>query len=500
MSAPGPQQLSPSIGGVAVGKIWGTQLRREHAALQKQVSDIATQRDTDLSNYERRLEDVNQQIVALQNRLDGLERTRVEHDLRVKKQEERIEERIETSVKELLAIRGLPTDRVDTIMATPAMRDDSPPAQGEIGYEDEPRPSNETAAGGVRTRGTPRLANRKSSILGQNILVPNPSITVAENLRLAQASGTTVINGEASKKSFTPARHANFNSVAAINSRKRPTTSRPSIDELPHSSPAMIRSRSSSQQLKEFRRVAPLPNSRAPQPVAPRSVPIKIPRLSQNRRSFKAYYESTSVIHASLDIKDEASDHAFVAAFIKGIQKKTDAEALVNGLQQFCLTRNNIDGTTEVLCWWDEIQEGIQNAGLNIGGQPSHNTSTNTANRISMDAPNKGKRQKAIAPLRSSEMPLEAEASSAASHGSARNLGQYGRGRPARTAAELSINARNDTVKTEKLSASSFAGQTPSTDKEKAFDLTGISKASLAKTRAVGTQGGKRGDKRKSKR
>ncbi|PBP22874.1 hypothetical protein BUE80_DR006256, partial [Diplocarpon rosae] len=490
MSAPGPRALAPSIASMAAERIWGTQLRREHAALQRQLSDIATQRDTDLSNYKRRLEDVNQQIAALQGRLHDLECTRVEYDRRMEEQEEMIQERIETSVKEQLVARGFPADRVDTIMATPAARDDSPPAHGGLGSEDEPPPSVETAAAGVRTRGTPRLANRKSSNLGQNVVVPNPSILAAGNLRLAETPGTTSINCEASKKPFTnTVRPANSISTVAINSRKRPTISRPTNDEPPRPSPKMTRSRSNSQEVDETRRVASPPPLYAPQPLPPKLVSVKIPRLSQNRRSLKAYYESANVLHANLDIKDEAFDHAFVAAFIKGIQTKTDAEKLVNSLQQVCLTRINIDGTTEVLCWWDEILEGLQNAGMDVMEQPSHVTQMESASRIPIDAPNSGKGRRAIAGLKSSELALESEARSATSHSSARNLVPNSTDRPGRAAVEFSINAGNENTSTEKLPASSVAGQTPSIGKAKAFDLTGISKADLTNSRAGGTQG-----------
>ncbi len=86
--APGTDSVSAK----ATDRLWEYQLRREHKVILEQIRDVEAQRDTELAEYRRTCEDALQKYIALQNRVEEIERHHTEWDRTVEEHENRIAE------------------------------------------------------------------------------------------------------------------------------------------------------------------------------------------------------------------------------------------------------------------------------------------------------------------------------------------------------------------------------------------------------------------------
>ncbi|EKD17231.1 uncharacterized protein L3040_008875 [Drepanopeziza brunnea f. sp. 'multigermtubi'] len=335
---------APSLAGLAAERLWETQIRREHQVLLKQVRDIGAQRDTDLANLDRSREEITQLIIALQGRIDERERQINEQNCKIEEMETRHTE-FEFYVRQLMG-SWVSAERLEEIMATPAAIDYCSAATDLLGSpsQDEPRGSIEVAFENARTRPPPRVANRKRS---KSVLQP-----VIEDSSARSPTKVQFFR----KPAVPPARAVRSPSI--VDSQKRPTTTRPTNGDPPRASP-MTRSRSRSKSSERPRgpQSAKLP---------PKPTSVKIPKLSQGRRTFKAYYEQATAIFNDLGIKFQETELDFVSAFIKGIFTKKTATELTNMLEQSHMSKVTPDGTYVVICTWDELGEAVRDVGLDV--------------------------------------------------------------------------------------------------------------------------------------
>ncbi|KAG4441319.1 hypothetical protein IFR05_003182 [Cadophora sp. M221] len=357
----------PNLAFMAEDRLWERQIRREMQKLLDEVHNIGMKRDKDLDDVRQNgeaAEESNRNILA---RIERLELEIAEHNQSVDESIEKLQQ-FQDETEDFLRTRFSNEEVEDVLLAAEVAGRGSSPFSPSPGPAGEPRISTQSPLNNNPTRPTPRIANRKSSYISREAS-SHPSSSVVANQQVPRPSETTLASNELFKKPEVPTDQ--FLPSPSMNSRKRSAASRPTEADPPRPSPMMARNRSRSLS-REFT---------AQTPPAPR--PPKTPKLSQDRRPMIAYYEDATAIHASLALDGGQPEYDFISAFIKGITNKKIADQLTESLANFCQSDIQEDGTTNILCEWDEVLEGIKNAGLHLVEYGTGNKGKSTAGQAS---------------------------------------------------------------------------------------------------------------------
>lgn len=146
------------------------------------------------------------------------------------------------------------------------------------------------------------------------------------------------------------------------NTRKRPPRTHPTNAEPPRAPPT-TRARGRSRSRSELGDQPQPPLSKPP---IPKPASTKIPKLAQNRRPFKVYYDSASEIFKGLGSEGKQMGAEFISTFIKGIRTPKAKDKLKSCLEQSHITKTQPDGTYVALCSWDDVGLAMRRAGLDI--------------------------------------------------------------------------------------------------------------------------------------
>ncbi|KAH7363828.1 hypothetical protein BKA65DRAFT_123255 [Rhexocercosporidium sp. MPI-PUGE-AT-0058] len=337
----------PSIAVMAEDRLWERQIRREFQELLKNVRNISVKRDQDLESIRQNAEAAEEFNKTVLAKIETLELAVAEHN---QSMDEIIEELqgFKEETKAFMRHR-LSDGEINDIMSATTLVPGSSSFSRALGHEDEPHVSIESPLSNIRNRPPPRAANRKSSYIPPEAS-SRPSSAAVANQQIVESFDGTLAGKELFKKPNIPATHVLPD--PSMNNRKRPTTTRPTDADSPRPSPVMTRNRSRSLS-RDFTAQAP-PGPRAP----------KTPRLSQDRRPLMVYHDAATAAHASLGLDGGQAEVDFITAFIKGISNKKIAEQLIESMANFCQADIKEDGTTEFWCGWDDVLQGIKNAGL----------------------------------------------------------------------------------------------------------------------------------------
>ncbi|KAL5321201.1 hypothetical protein ACEPPN_012013 [Leptodophora sp. 'Broadleaf-Isolate-01'] len=340
----------PNVAFMAEDRLWERQIRREMQKLLEDVHNIGVKRDKDLDNIRQNgeaTEEANKTILA---KIEKLELAIAEHNQSVDESIEKLQQ-FQDETEEFLRTRFSSEEVEDVMLAANIAGRGSSSFLRALGPEDESHISVESALSNTRTRPPPRVANRKPSYIPREVS-SHPSSSAAANQQITRPSEWALAGEEPFKKPEIPAGHVLQN--PSMNSRKRPATARPTEADPPRSPPMMTHNRSRSLSREFTAQESPAPP------------PPKTPKLSQDRRPMMAYYEAATAAHASLGLDGGQPEYDFISAFIKGITNKKIAEQLTESLANFCQSDIQEDGTTNILCEWDDVLEGIKNAGLHV--------------------------------------------------------------------------------------------------------------------------------------
>jgi hypothetical protein len=98
-------------------------------------------------------------------------------------------------------------------------------------------------------------------------------------------------------------------------------------------------------------------------PVA-KSASSKPSRLMQGPGSVSSYYTATEKAHSKLPNMNSQGEIEFVSAFIAGLSSEKHKNALIAEMEQLHPFRTKKDGKIQLLCQWEDVEEGLVNAGL----------------------------------------------------------------------------------------------------------------------------------------
>ncbi|KAF4637990.1 hypothetical protein G7Y89_g83 [Cudoniella acicularis] len=95
-----------------------------------------------------------------------------------------------------------------------------------------------------------------------------------------------------------------------------------------------------------------------------KEAPPATPQLKQSHRSIRAYFTMAEKIHGTFSKVSVTFEHAFVDAFVQGLNSEKNRELLINALQQRHPSAIGEGGTTKILCRWEDVEGPLEKSGL----------------------------------------------------------------------------------------------------------------------------------------
>ncbi|KAE8441349.1 hypothetical protein EG329_005498 [Mollisiaceae sp. DMI_Dod_QoI] len=300
-----PVPTTQSTAEIAANSLWEYQLRKENRAILEQIRKIGDKRDAEVSENMKRFQEGEKRRLALEARVLELEREQKLQDARVAEHKKQCAAKL-VDMENFLRGR-LSDEELQKIMSGgPYMN--APP---------------QTISGPQSSRVAPQPSKIR----------PRP----------------TGIDGQAAGQ------EAIINKKAALV---------PSVDEARAPKPKQVANRRPATRSASQGRDAP---PRA-EPVPATAARSGLPKLAQNHKSLKQYYENANATFNSLAIKEPQMEYDFISAFIAGLANKKSGDKVIAALRAVHPARNKLNGGVEIMCGWEDVAPGFKRAGLDVTG------------------------------------------------------------------------------------------------------------------------------------